>query len=169
MLFHRVFILVCLGPALSAAAAELEGPEDCRRVDDDRDRLACYDRLYPREPRLAEGAKESAQSTGTVAQDPVEALSPDPAAVEEFGAEQIIQSVDHLEARLVGDFDGWSGNTVFRLDNGQVWQQTKNYIPDYKPRDPVSQPRVTISRGFMGSYNLQVEGVKRIVQVKRIE
>ena len=79
------------------------------------------------------------------------------------------QRIDHLEARLVGDFTGWTGNTKFRLDNGQVWEQTKNYIPNYEPREPISQPRVTISRGLMGSYNLRVEGVKRIVQVKRIK
>lgn len=169
MIFHRALIFACLGPALSAAAADLPAPENCRQLDDDRDRLACYDRLYPRDSARGEVEKESGQSTEGFAGDTAEAQSSNPAAVDEFGAEQIIETIDHLEARLAGDFTGWTGSTLFRLDNGQVWQQTKNYIPDYIPRDPITQPRVTISRGFMGSYNLRVEGVKRIVQVKRIE
>ena len=28
-----------------------------------------------------------------------------------------------VEARLSDDFSGWSGKTVFRLDNGQIWRQ----------------------------------------------
>ena len=30
-----------------------------------------------------------------------------------------------ITSRIVGDFNGWKGNTVFRLSNGQVWRQTE--------------------------------------------
>jgi hypothetical protein len=29
-----------------------------------------------------------------------------------------------IHTRITGDFRGWTGVTVFRLDNGQIWQQT---------------------------------------------
>jgi len=29
-----------------------------------------------------------------------------------------------VHARIVGAFEGWSGQTLFRLDNGQVWKQS---------------------------------------------
>lgn len=28
-----------------------------------------------------------------------------------------------LESRIAGPFLGWSGNTLFRFENGQIWQQ----------------------------------------------
>ncbi len=127
-----------------SAHADSTDADDCTRIENDTQRLKCYDDLFK---RAADEVRNS-----------------------EFGAEQIeAPPIDFLEARLVGDFKGWTGKTVFTLDNGQVWRQTKNYIQDYTPRDPVPTPKVTISKGMMGSYNLQVEGVKRIVQVRRVK
>ena len=77
--------------------------------------------------------------------------------------------MDRIEAKLVGTFNGWSGSTEFRLDNGQVWRQLKNNTRPWKPRDPIHEPTVTVEKGMMGSYKLHVEGVKRTVQVKRIK
>src|SRR6056297_1835362 len=31
-----------------------------------------------------------------------------------------------IRARITGAFSGWSGDTLFRLDNGQVWQQRQD-------------------------------------------
>lgn len=127
------------------AHADSTDADDCTRIENDSQRLKCYDNLFKRAVADAVGNSE-------------------------FGAEQIeAPPVDFIEARLVGDFKGWKGKTVFTLDNGQVWRQTNNYIKDYTPRDPIPAAKVTISRGMMASYNLQVEGVKRIVQVKRVK
>jgi hypothetical protein len=168
MKFERLLIIGFLAQWLSLATAEQTDPDDCRNLADDADRLNCYDAAFGRDP--AADVPES--RSGTADQAPIkedENSARETSASDDFGAEQVEQRVDRLEARLAGDFTGWTGSTRFRLDNGQVWQQTKNYIPDYEPREPISQPRVTITRGLMGSYNLRVEGVKRIVQVKRIE
>lgn len=168
MKFDRLLIIGFLVQSLSPAFADSPAPEDCSLLEEDQERLACYDAAFGRDS--TDEAAASRFDTATEAPTKAEAdTTPENSAAAEFGAEQVEQRIDHLEARLVGDFTGWSGNTRFRLDNGQVWQQTKNYIPDYEPREPISQPRVTISRGLMGSYNLRVEGVKRIVQVKRIK
>lgn len=137
-------------------------PESCALIDSDALRLACYDAFYPR-----------VDNSASVKAAPAASSEPQAGNDEgsDFGAEQLPPSSDkdQIEARLLGDFTGWTGKTIFRLDNGQVWQQTNNYIRNYSPRDPITQPKVTITKGMFTSYNLRVEGVKRIVQVKRIE
>ncbi len=30
-----------------------------------------------------------------------------------------------VESEIDGDFHGWDGNTIFKLVNGQIWQQTE--------------------------------------------
>lgn len=168
MKFERLLIIGLLAQSLSPASADSPATKDCALLEDSQERLACYDAAFGRRSVAEEPAPRSDATTEVPA--PAEAdATPETSAVEEFGAEQVEERIERLEARLMGDFTGWTGNTRFRLDNGQVWQQTRNYIPDYEPREPMPQPRVTISRGLMGSYNLKIEGVKRIVQVKRIK
>lgn len=151
-------LLAIASPCLASSDVE-----SCRPIVDDVERLACYDALFGRgdksnPARDADAAAAGKEFAGSAAE-----------TVEGFGAEQLpANSPDEIEARLVGNFTGWSGDTVFRLDNGQVWQQTRNYIRSYTPREPMHEPRVTISKGLFGSYDLRVEGVKRVVQVKRI-
>jgi len=140
------------------------GVEECRRIPDDGERLACYDELFGRGDGFSLNLDTGAAAAGEEAPDRQVDV------VKEFGAEQLPpERTDSIEARLVGDFTGWSGDTVFRLDNGQVWQQARNYIRSYTPREPMREPLVIISKGLFGSYDLRVEGVKRVVQVKRIE
>lgn len=71
-----------------------------------------------------------------------------------------------FQSRLVGEFSGWSGNTVFRLENGMVWRQDEN---DRLRLQPVDSPMVTIKPGLFGAWRLSVEGHNRSVRVERIE
>ena len=62
-----------------------------------------------------------------------------------------------------GTFEGWDGDTVFTLMNGQIWQQTGyDYIYDYD-----YMPSVTIFSGS-GGCTLQVDGVDDTIRVTRI-
>jgi len=73
---------------------------------------------------------------------------------------------DPIESRLVGSFDGWSGDTRFELENGMVWEQTADdtfYIPE------IENPRVTIKKGLFGGWRLHVEGYNKRVKVERVE
>ena len=87
---------------------------------------------------------------------------------EDFGKEQTRQfsktNLNRIQSRYLGEFTGWDGDTVFRLENGQVWQQIESDRMSWKAANPM----ITIQRGFMGSYQLSVEGVNRRVRVKRI-
>lgn len=46
---------------------------------------------------------------------------------------------ERITAVLPGKFTGWSGNTLFRLDNGQVWRQasTDSYYSKARENVPV--------------------------------
>jgi hypothetical protein len=70
-----------------------------------------------------------------------------------------------VQTRIKGTIKGWSGHTVFELDNGQVWQQTDGTefnIP------AVTNPAVTIEQGLMGSWMLKIEGYNHSARVTRV-
>ena len=120
----------------------------CAAVESPDTRLACFDRAV--EPFVATDAAVEAETEKR-----------------EFGAEQLIsdEDPDDLITRLVGPFTGWAGDTVFKLENGQIWQQIdSSYL-----YSRAESPRVTISRAAFGSYLLQVEGIGRTVRVRRLE
>jgi len=63
-------------------------------------------------------------------------------------------------------FKGWSGDTVFRLGNGQVWQQRQrgNYYP-YRG----TNAEVRITKNFMGFYRMELIENGKAVSVKRLQ
>jgi len=72
-------------------------------------------------------------------------------------------AADVIESRIDGEFSGWKGETIFKLENGQIWQQANYaYMYTYKYR-----PRVLIFRTHRG-YEMQVEGVHNRIRVIRI-
>jgi hypothetical protein len=70
-----------------------------------------------------------------------------------------------VTSRLSGDYKGWSGRTTFRLENGQVWQQIDG---TQRVDDPRPSPAVRVYPGMVGTYWLEVEGVRQRVKVKPI-
>ena len=69
-----------------------------------------------------------------------------------------------IESEIDRDFNGWSGETIFELTNGQIWQQTEyDYEYEYAYR-----PAVTIYKTDTG-YKMKVEGMEDTIHVKRIK
>lgn len=71
-----------------------------------------------------------------------------------------------LEVRLKGDFRGWRKGTVFDLENGQRWQHIEG--EDYVT-PPVPSPVVRIKPGMLGTFWMEVEGVRPRVKVKPLK
>lgn len=71
-----------------------------------------------------------------------------------------------IEARIIGRFQGWGGGTIFRLENGQIWQQANP--ESYKASKPVMNPGVVLKKSKIGGYWMHVEGFPG-VRVRRIE
>jgi hypothetical protein len=74
-------------------------------------------------------------------------------------------SQDEFESRLKEPFTGWSGKTVFELENGQVWRQR---LPGRYVHREGDLPRVKISKNLMGYYMMELVDHGRKVGVTRV-
>ena len=70
-----------------------------------------------------------------------------------------------VHSKIKGTFKGWSGHTLFELENGQAWQQTDGTSFDIPA---VTNPGVTIEQGLVGSWNLKLDGYNRTTHVTRV-
>ncbi len=68
-----------------------------------------------------------------------------------------------IESQIDGEFNGWSGETIFRLTNGQIWQQSSFAFHFHF----AFRPRVWIYP-VTGGYRMQVEGDTETVAVRRL-
>jgi type IV secretory pathway VirB10-like protein len=71
-----------------------------------------------------------------------------------------------VESRIAGEFRGWSGKTIFALENGQRWRSAgeSTYVSP-----PIASPAVKITPGSLGAFWLTVEGVRQRVKVAIVE
>ncbi len=135
---------------------------------DTAQRLACYDAVLP---TASNSAKPGAVPTAAVA--PVTAaasIAPAPAAPprqtpEQFGQDPRLTSLESIETRYTGTFEGWSPRDKIRLANGQVWQ----VVDESSSAVYLQNPKVRIRRGALGAFFLEVEGLNRSARVKRLE
>ena len=69
-----------------------------------------------------------------------------------------------IKSQIDGEFEGWEGETIFKLMNGQIWQQTSyDYTYHY-----AYMPEVEIYETTNG-YILKVEDVDETIEVVRIK
>ena len=71
-----------------------------------------------------------------------------------------------INSRIKGSFTGWTGHTVFTLENGMIWEQTdkeKFYTKS------VQNPEITITPGMFGTWRLSMVGHNSACRVKRIQ
>jgi hypothetical protein len=182
--------LLAGGASLKATAQDKVADEMllCMQLRDDAERLACFDRLSRRSaealergrrlgaPATPESGRAGERAPGEGAARAAEARPDaperraepaDPAARFGFASSRAerAEQPDSIRSRVPGLFLGWTGETVFRLENGQVWRQTEPGSFGVRLQDP----EVEISRGWLGGYFLSVEGLNRRVRVERVE
>lgn len=69
-----------------------------------------------------------------------------------------------METQIDGEFEGWDGDTIFRMMNGTIWQQASydyTYHYAYMPAVLIYQKN--------GSYYMKVEDVDEEIMVTRIK
>ncbi|MGH8496009.1 MAG: hypothetical protein ACREVN_07715 [Gammaproteobacteria bacterium] len=160
----------------------------CAGLENDELRLDCFDALAgmsAEETSEAERSASVAAAGNTGARTfPVGSRSPDtptaetpdppiPAARAEptvnrelFGMEErATEGLDQIQSRYDGHFEGWSGKTLFTLENGQVWRQAE----DGRMAWSADRPMITIRKAMFGSFRLSVEGINQSVRVERVE
>jgi hypothetical protein len=72
-----------------------------------------------------------------------------------------IEQTTAIESKIVSDFNGWSGDTVFELQNGQIWKQDKyeyKYFYAYRPDALI----VNVGSHFVMNVNGKSIRVKRL-------
>jgi hypothetical protein len=141
-------LLCASGAALADDAALLA----CRKLDDGPARLACYDVI----PADADAPRPALAAAAAPA---------DPA--QSFGLENVRrpEAPKLIDSTLVGRFDGWGPNTQFKLANGQVWRVSDG---SSGMLDPVTDPKVRISRNMFGTMFIEFPGTNQSAKVKRV-
>ena len=140
---HLPLLLLASGAALADDAAVLK----CRTLSDTAQRLACYDAM-PIGAAQPVAARSAEQNFGM----PRTEKAPEP---------------EQIESTIVGDFDGWSGNTKFTLANGQVWR-INDGSEAVLPRQ--HNPAIRIKRGLLGAaMYFQVVGHNSTARVRRLQ
>jgi phage baseplate assembly protein W len=141
-------LAVASGAAYADGAAILR----CRLQVDPAQRFACYEAIAVPTP------------SASAPQQPVVGTT---RSAETFGLEQKAAqaATQSIESRVAGAFYGWEPNERITLTNGQIWQVTDDSKGALNARDP----KVTIRRGALGAFYMEIEGTNRSPRVRRIK
>ena len=161
-----LFALLAMG--LPALAVDDAAVQRCRAMTDNAQRLACYDGLpiaSPSTPRAPVAAAPAAAKPAPAAAAAPAASSP--SLLSRFGFENRAQpdELPTVESHIPGRFEGWGPKSAIALANGQVWQ----VIDDSARTAYRENPKVTVRRGSLGSFFLDIEGVNPSPRVRRIQ
>lgn len=149
----RWLLPLLAAPLIAAAQTDDTALLRCATQTDTTARLACFDALA----RQAQQRQSAGLSATAVA---------DTRRESEFGKPRIDASdIDVLESRIPGRFEGWSPRQRFTLANGQIWQISD----DSSSFGNAVDVAVKIRRGAIGSYFMDVEGIRRSPRVRRVE
>ena len=147
--------------ASTALAADDAALAQCAAVSVDAARLACYDALAGR-PAASPGAAPEA-SAGALAP----AAAPPAPSEADFGKPPAPRvEPDSIRARIVGATRELKPGVILKLDNGQVWKVSTETGSSY--RGIPDDAEVVITKGWLGSYWMEVIAIKRQFKVRRV-
>jgi len=69
-----------------------------------------------------------------------------------------------FNSRIDGDFDGWTGETTFKLSNGQTWRQASYGHASYHAQ----RPEVTVYETDNNQYMMYVHGMSNAIEVSQV-
>jgi len=75
-----------------------------------------------------------------------------------------LRSPSVIETQIDGDFKGWEGETIVKLMDGHIWQQSEYYYEYYY----AFMPKVLIFKSGDG-YKMKVDGVEKPIGVKQLK
>lgn len=156
--------LLLLASLAGAAAADTPAMLRCRVIAEAPARLACYDAIAL--PGIGSRAGWGAPLPGAKPATPAGSAAAPATPAEQFGLEaNPAGSIEFIESRLPGKFEGWHPKSRFRLANGQVWAIVDGSTSFYN----LTEPQVKIRRGLLGAFYMDVEGVAQSPRVRRVE
>lgn len=75
-----------------------------------------------------------------------------------------ISAATTYESKIKGAFEGWDGDTIVELTNGQIWRQTEYYYEYHY----AYMPDVFVFESG-GKWKMQVEGMRELVVVEQLK
>ena len=169
----------------------LEAVGRCAGVADNQARLACYDALVPRVKDALAAPPESLPGNRAPSAEeqrswfgfdlgslfgssPSQQTTP-----QQFGSDRLpstqakeetaAAAVDSITAGVSDVAYTPFGKFIVFLDNGQVWRQIEGDADHAIFKRPAKDNKVTISRGFIGSYNLTINDGEKLFKVTRVK
>lgn len=172
-----VALLTITGTA-QANEVNLQALQACTFVENDFNRLLCYDNVMAGKSLSKPATKQQIEQPAASSAAPVAAAPVAAAPVTAATSTQIVKTknedfgLEHKEVAKVND-DQISaivksvkkapyGELIIELDNGQQWRQVGSDSLRLKEQDVV-----VIERGVFNSFLLKVEGQNRSIRVKR--
>lgn len=85
--------------------------------------------------------------------------------IEDFDEPVLCEKIKNvIETQIDGEFEGWEGETIFKMMNGQIWQQSSySYLYHY-----AYCPNVLIYKTSTGFF-MKVEGVDEKISVVQLK
>ena len=156
--------------ALPALASAQQAPPIEQAMSAEEFRAAGLDKLSPDElARLNTWLDRRVQETATAA------VAAATEQAREEGRREVVEknrgffhfgSEEPIVAAIEGEFTGFGSRKRYRLDNGQVWEQTDAAsLAGVR----VSNPKVRIRPGLMGVWWMKIDGYNTQAKVQRIE
>jgi hypothetical protein len=164
LLFLSVFI--CLTTAVSYAKNDnnlLLNLTDCAAISNNNIRLACFDKLVPRQENNPIVEVTTVVST-TVDKKSVQQKNVDGFAKEHLKKPKAEQGPSSLFSTVTKVKQLLRGQWVIYLKNGQKWQQTDTARINIKVGN-----KIRLDKGAMGAIYLYKEGSQRNIKVKRLK
>ncbi len=173
----RILLLALLA-ALAAPPAHADASRDalaeiakCADVADAGERLKCFDAAMARVKNVLAAPAPETPSKSFL--DWFGLSRPQPVTKpEEFGKpppEPAPEELNEIASPVLEFAKTAHGKAVFILENGQVWRQLDSDTTQVLDPARGSKMSVKIERGFLGSYNLTIDGRKILVKVNRIK
>jgi len=175
----RAMWIIISGLILFLSTVNAKTFDDCAKIKDNQERLICFDEAL-KAAEKSDGSEPDAdqqesveKSEQTSTEQPTVKSNNDAAKKplvidpeDAFGKKKSeLVRVKSIESQIEGKFKGWKRGQIIKLANGQKWKVI-SYRTVYVNME---NPKVTISEGFWGSYNLKVEGLNAMAKVKRIK
>ncbi len=149
----KAYLLIILALLASPAAFAEKTLQECIDTENDLERLVCYDGIF--------GINKNADSYNSIESNNFTL----PNNNDSFGKEQSNKEVSEISSTAKGVYKKWKNGTIVFLQNGQEWK----IIGVQRIHYPTENPKVVITKGIFGSFDLKVEGLNRRFKVKRIK
>jgi hypothetical protein len=145
----------------------------CADIADAGDRLKCFDRAAAlAKTALAPSPQPTAEKRSFLDWFGFSKPPAPPKTAEEYGKPAPTpeaEGITSITANVLEYARTPRGLSVFILENGQIWRQLEGDTSIVRDPAPGTPMKVTIENGFLGSYNLTIEGRNGLIKVTRLK